>query len=97
MTRHPATRRALGALALALLLGAGCATPADGPAAESCDPVSPDAEAAPLPQLGAALREDPPLPGTLRPGWPALDDAQPAAAGAVAPEAQSRGEHAHHH
>ena len=99
MARNPENQRAVGALglALALSLGAGCATSVDGPVAESCDPASPDAEAAPLPQLGAALREDPPLPGTRRPGWPALDGAQPAAADEVAPEAQSRGVHGHHH
>jgi hypothetical protein len=51
---------------------------------------SPDAKQAPAAPVGAALAEDPPLPGESTARWPGLDDGQSPTDGAADP-------HAHHH
>lgn len=84
---------------LALVTGwtVACAAP-DGPrgrTAES-DPACLTAEAPPPAALGAALVEDPPLPGVTKPGWPTPSEAspQPEAGGAAARE---EGHHGYAH
>ncbi len=87
-------------LALGLALVAGwtiaCAAP-DGPrgrTAES-DPACPAADVPPPAALGAALIEDPPLPGVGQPGWPAASEKHPHAE--VGDATREEGHHGHGH
>ena len=63
----------LGSLAALGLLAAGCAGPNGSGEASARDAASPCAEVSAPARLGAALREDPPLPGTEAVGWPSLE------------------------
>lgn len=68
----------LSALVAALLALAGCApraVPASFPSSSAASPVSLEA---PAPRIGAALAEDPPLPGEPTDGWRGLDADPPA-------------------
>lgn len=84
-------------LALITGLAAGCITP-EGPRGRSAatDPACLGAEAPSAATLGAALIEDPPLPGRTGSGWPAqsADDA-PSDEGGSDPHGDGHHGHAH--
>ena len=90
------------AAGLALLAGftIACAAPSGvrGRTVET-DPACLAPEAPRPATMGAALFEDPPLPGTVRPGWPAPSDLRPPTAPTEADDAdmQAEGHHEHAH
>jgi hypothetical protein len=86
-----------GVLATMSLLVGACVGPANHSEHPSEHPASPDAAAAETGPLGAALREDPPLPGEERSGWPLLTAPAWSNADPDPGPRSSGGEHGHHH
>ncbi len=86
-----------GALAAMSMLVGACVAPVDHGQRPSEHPAAPDAAAAETGPLGAALREDPPLPGEERSGWPLRTPPGSANADPDPETRSSGGEHGHHH